>query len=328
MELGATVPEPEGYRRKRLVKGLVVFACALGVAAVYLSSQRPTIRLVMKHIDEIPNGREIKAELRKAHARFHAKRYSNVSAVPKASELADYESFNVDCYSYTGGTCRIQDCDFQRKAECVHHWGAGFFCMCPEGTCTGADGTCYPGNYKKIAEGIEIKNALFQGETMYFPRNMMLSGVGVDSDADGKKYDDKFDIYLLPGLVHAGEGSVDTKFVEAFVTTTEQPDYVAVAIQEDAFFNTVQTLKLNRYVLNPNDIQTSSTIICVTDRGNYQLGSYAGWLSKAVHWWYISKLEFSGSVYEWVLGPPGPGGEWYFTPDLSQADQAVIRACA
>jgi len=283
------------------------------------------VKFMMVHVDTLPNGQAIKAELRRAHARYEAKRTGDISALPM--ELA--EEFSTHCYSWTGGTCRIFDCAATRNSTCVHHWGQGFFCVCPDGSCAGADGTCHTGDYQKLAHNVEIKNVKWPDQTLYFPTGMLETSMGVDQNADGNNRDDKFDVYMLPGQIIAN-GAPQVEFL---VTTTGQPDYVAVAIDQGHWINHVKVIKLDR---GWNDIQMASTIICnsAAGDGTYQFGSFAGWLSQelqsgtTVHWWYISQASVLGYVQEWVYGEPGPQGHWTFDPPLDPNGLATnLKQC-
>jgi hypothetical protein len=200
--------------------------------------------------------------------------------------------------------------------------------LCPDGTCSGADGTCYAGNYEKVAHAVEIKNVQYPSETLYFPTSFFEHGVGASESAGNPDngYDDKFDLYRLPGVVTANYNDQ----VEFLVTTTGQPDWVAYATSgSDGSVGTVSMIKISRFW---QDIQMASTIICKVPNGGstYQMGSYDGYVTgsmglASIHWFYISALSITGGVNEWIQGPPGPQGQWTFHPTF---DDSMLHTCA
>lgn len=313
MEIGMPVSRPKWYHSRRLlVAGLLASALSISVVAYVRSSQPRTVQFVMKHLDEIPHGPAIKAELRKAHARFEARRQGNITVAPL--ELTA-DQFDVQCYQWTGGTCRFQKCHTSRNAICQHDWGQGYSCVCSDGMCTGADGSCYAGTYEKIADGVEIKNVQWPTETVYFPRSPLMVRIGVSSSADSRDYDRKFDFYKLQ-CRNNGQ-------VAIFLTTTGQPDYVAIQAQDDSLIGTVQMLKLGS---SWNDPQLASTILCKASGGtSYQLGSYDVVGPGSPNYWYISKVQAMGAVNLWNFGEPGPQGEWTFDPPV---DGSSLATCA
>jgi len=308
MELGTPVPQPKWYQRKRLVAGLVACACGLAVVAMCArESQQTSTQLVMKHLDEIPNGRAIKAELRKADAAFEARRGGKVMAAP--TELYEYDS---NCESYTGGTCSVQACHASRNATCARDWVRGH-CLCPGGTCAGDDGACYPGNYQKVAENIEIKNVEFSTDTMYIPSGMNLV-VNVDTHADDKGFATKFNLYKLPGLVSVGNAELPT----FFVMSATYPDYVA-NVQHMGAVGLVITENLGSGWQDP---EITSTVVCRTSGSKYQLGNMINQFG-TMHWWYLSGLMTS-SVASSIM-TPGPEGQWKFVPD--EASASTFPSC-
>jgi len=61
-------------------------------------------------------------------------------AVNNGAENGDFQEGDLTCMKWTGGLCRIDPCNSERRAECI----AGR-CMCPSGTCAAASGKCEAG---------------------------------------------------------------------------------------------------------------------------------------------------------------------------------------
>jgi len=121
-------------------------------------------------------------------------RFRGTNATTSLSLLTLDES----CYGFTGGTCNINDCAASRHAECTNNNQ----CMCPHGFCTGADGSCYKGNYKLVAGGVSLENVYWPGYWLYFQSASLLNQLKVSNwpkeTFAGRQL---FDIYELPGSV-------------------------------------------------------------------------------------------------------------------------------
>lgn len=204
-------------------------------------------------------------------------------------------------------------CHESRHAQCIRKGALGHVCLCPAGQCASADGACRQGNYRQIAQGVEIKNVKWPSQTVYFPRSIFLHGVGVDSSADGNGYDDKFDFFQLPG--HDGNGGNQ---VALFITSTQQPDFVAVGSKPGSLVDTLVMKSLRRYYL---DLSLASTVLCKQGK-NYQFGIFSVSLQS---WWYISKVAINGNVNTWAYSQPGPEGQWTIDPPLD--DDSMLHAC-
>jgi hypothetical protein len=241
MELGTKVSTPWWQQRHRILAGFCAFF--LGIATITyfsMSSSEPVapqgVQIVTYPLSAMSGEgpKRLKAALRRADVEFNALRGNVTSPVELYTE-----GYSTQCYRFTGGTCSLFGCSSWRHANCEWHW-SGHKCVCPAGMCTGADGECYAGNYKKLATGVKIKNVKWPSYTLYFPRSIMLSQLRASDKADENGYDDTFDVYSLPGEMN-GQSTI-------IMSSTSQPDYVASVSSSALPANLkVDTWKIDRF---------------------------------------------------------------------------------
>mmetsp|Transcript_73305 Transcript_73305/g.177311 ORF Transcript_73305/g.177311 Transcript_73305/m.177311 type:complete len:293 (+) Transcript_73305:81-959(+) len=204
---------------------------------------------------------------------------------------------NADCYTYTGGTCLVDDCNPQRNAECVDKK-----CMCTTG-CTGADGTCYQGTYPILAAGFTLTNKEYTWQKLYFPALAPLDQLKTSAMASffmlGK---DKFILHQLPGTV-AGKK-------DYFLTCQRFPDYVA-AIRATAgtAFSLFGAYEVGlAWEFAPDRLAVQ---VCSKGDGQIMIGSPG---AMATEWFYIH--HGSWNVYGDSSREPGDGAVWVSDPPI------------
>lgn len=314
MELGTKVSTPCWYQRRRIAAGLCAFFLGVAATAYFSKSSSAPIaphgvQLVAYPLSMMSGEgpKRLKEGLRRADAEYNALRGN--ATTPMVLESSGY---TTHCYRFTGGTCAIFGCSSWRHASCEWHW-SGHVCVCPEGMCTGSDGECYAGDYKKLATGVKIKNVKWPDYSLYFPKNLLLSQLRASSVADENGYDNLFDIYLVPGQMN-GQTTV-------LMSSTSQPDYVISVDQGLPYNLKVDMWKIDRFF---RDIQSISTVLCHPhgEAGQYELGTLFKQLptmtGTTTAWWYMTSMT-GGLVWGWVYGDPNEAGYWTFDPPIANA---------
>lgn len=309
MELGQQVPTPFWRQRRVIVAG--VCALCLGAAVItYLGTSPTPVRPQGVELTLHPLPKALAKMLREADAEFA---HGQALRANRTALLELSEGFTTDCYSFTGGTCNLWGCDSFRKASCKLYV-SGYVCMCAPGQCTSVSGQCTPGKYRKLAGGVKVKNVKWPNERLYFPQTMVLSQLAVTAEVESAGYDDEFDMYLLPGTLQ-GQYTV-------LMSSTKQPDYVVHVAKGLPANLKVQTLKIDRFF---RDIQQIATVLCKphgTKENIFQLGTTFKQLPPmtmaTTAWWYVWQLGMGNRVWGWPYGDPKSGGYWTFDPPIDQ----------
>lgn len=129
----------------------------------------------------------------------------------------------ASCYKNTGGTCYIQGCNADRKAEC-----STGHCWCKEG-CVGSDGLCRAdvSSYKLVASNFRLKNFYWKDQYMYAPRTWFMEQLRTTTANSG--YADLWNLYELPGPMWVPYG-LSGAFKDTpgyFLSPVEFPEYAA-----------------------------------------------------------------------------------------------------
>jgi len=208
---------------------------------------------------------------------------------------------NLDCYTYTGGTCGMNPCYPWRGASCRDG-----YCLC-EGACTGADGKCYDSKYEMVADGFTLTNVKYKGQKMYMPATSMLDSVrttAFPSSLNGGK--DRFVLYQLPGNLSGHTGY--------FLSTQRFSDYV-VALR--ATTGTALS-PFGAYEVGLADQFSVAKIavrVCSKGDGKVMIGGES--ILGKTEWFYIHHLSWI--VYGWGLfSSPGDGGVWQADPPIPE----------
>lgn len=119
-----------------------------------------------EHVDQRQNADVPKTSQRNTNLRYNAEMSSPVTLAGTFTNATAAHSSGIitttDCFTDTGGTCMVQQCAAWRGAQCGKSWK----CICPEGSCSGADGKCYRQKYESLGK-FRIRNAKFPAYYMY-----------------------------------------------------------------------------------------------------------------------------------------------------------------
>uniref|UniRef100_A0A7S4RZR7 Uncharacterized protein n=1 Tax=Alexandrium monilatum TaxID=311494 RepID=A0A7S4RZR7_9DINO len=121
--------------------------------------------------------------------------------------------YTRECWTYTGGTCNVQECKAYRKAVCTRS-GVFKLCTCGSG-CAGADTACHPERNKLVAEDIPLESAYYPGYYLRVPTTIGFSQVRVSRTLDDAA---RFSLWRVPG-----EADGVKRYL---IGPKEYPDYV------------------------------------------------------------------------------------------------------
>lgn len=235
------------------------------------------------------------------HAAYGLKLPKNLSSPLSMVELPN-------CYQYTGGTCHIDECNPDRKAEC-----SSGLCMCAMG-CTGADGKCRHRKYEQVASGFTLTNKKYSWSKLYMPAaNLMdqLKTSSVPAWTLGGRF--RFILHRLPARVNHHH--------DYFLTTEAYPDYVAtIRATTGTAFSLAGLYEVGLHREFAPDRLT--TQVCSLGDGYIRIGSGGGagaGLGNA--WAYIHHA--SQYVYGWNLGSAGDAGAWKADPPISGLEACI-----
>lgn len=212
---------------------------------------------------------------------------------------------SVDCYTFTGGTCLVKECDADRHAECQSG-----LCVC-KGACSGADGKCYSAHNVPVEAGFTLTNKKFNWQKLYMPSLALLGQMKTSALASAFLFGkDKFILHRLPGKVN---GKTDY-----FLTTVAYPDYVAAirATAGTAFslFGAYDMGLSKDFAIDRLAVQ-----VCSKGDGDIMIGSVG---SVETEWFYIH--HGSWNVYGTADSDPGDGAIWVTDPPIHDG---VLPVC-
>lgn len=211
------------------------------------------------------------------------------------------------CYAFTGGTCKMNDCDKNRGASCQSGK-----CVCEAG-CSGADNACHTGeNNQEVFEGVTLKNAYWTKYSMYFQGTTALGQMKTTNAYEwmnlGK---DKFRLLKLPGK--------NPKFLLGSVA---YPDSVA-RIASTAMTSVNSRGLYSTGLGKGKSPKTLAVSVCF----NAQKKSLMFGSEDESYWAYLRR----GSWYVYASSSKknkvGDGGLWTPTPELTQDQIGMLPSC-
>lgn len=115
-------------------------------------------------------------------------RLGSPAAFQNRSVVSLTEGYDANCWTYTGGTCSVQECHTWRNATCTKTGPLGF-CLCPTG-CAGSDFACHSKRNELVAKHITFASP--DGEKLYAPNFFHTLKVG-------QGYNTEFNVHKIPG---------------------------------------------------------------------------------------------------------------------------------
>lgn len=238
-------------------------------------------------------------------------RSTAVAASSIDSHVLKAYAASMTCYSYTGVTCSMLDCDAGLHATCQDRK-----CVCEAG-CSGPDGKCYNGETNQlISTGFALKNLKWPNYAMYFQGTSVFGQMKTTNAWSflnlGK---DKFQLYRLPGPANA------TRFVLGSVAYPGHIARIGMTTGTSAFSSHAL------YATGLDDgkgMDTLSVSVCYhSGKRALMIGSKAG-----DYWAYIHRGSWL--VYASDMGhcSVGDGGLWVPEPALSAEEAALLPSCA
>lgn len=214
---------------------------------------------------------------------------------------------NGACYLWTGGTCRVFNCNSARKASCV--WGS---CVCKSG-CVDASGNCDHAisGYELVASNIRLRNVKYD-QYLYTPRTWFMKQLRVESQAG--KYADEWNVYRVPGTAFGKEYYL--------FSPTEYPTYAAGVTADRAPFQ----MSLTRVIVvdmsrNDQDPWGLFQYVCesTTHPGAWEISNFHDG-GNGVKWYvHRGSWEVFGYFFGALVSSAkvGEGGEWMPDPPVS-----------
>jgi len=213
------------------------------------------------------------------------------------------------CYGYTGGGCRMSNCDAARGSQCQ----AGK-CVCVAG-CTGADGICHAGSSNElVAEGFTLTNMKWSKYSMYFQGASAFGQLKTTNAFSwlnmGK---DKFTLQKMPG------NATTTRY---FVGSINYPSEVA-------YIGSTAGTAISGHGLYAADLEDGkspeklSCSVCYKQSKNaIMIGNKDG-----TYWAYIHHASWLVYGSSSSKDNVGDGGYWVPTPAFTNAQIAMLPAC-
>jgi len=215
---------------------------------------------------------------------------------------------SIACYTYTGRSCSLEECDVSRGATCSMNK-----CVC-EGACAGADGRCYRGvPNQPVATSFTLTNVYWPRYSMYFLGANLLGQLKTTAAYSwlnvGK---DQFNLYKLPGASNQtrfllGSGSFISEVAHVATMGSEPEDQGLVSVD----------LSEGR---SPDEI--AATVCWHAEKGAIMIGNKVG-----NRWAYIHRhswLVFASAEERCKVGA---AGLWTPMPPFTAQQSDMLPAC-
>jgi len=104
---------------------------------------------------------------------------------------------DASCYTFTGGTCMVENCYAFRDAYCTSDHN----CACANG-CTGADGICHHNisSYNLVGKSVRFRNVKWSDNYLYAPRTFFMEQLRTAPFPEVGTYANLWNVYKVPGL--------------------------------------------------------------------------------------------------------------------------------
>lgn len=217
---------------------------------------------------------------------------------------------SIACYTYTGRSCSLEECDVSRGATCSMNK-----CVC-EAACAGADGKCYIGvQNQPVATSFTLTNVYWPRYSMYFLGANVLGQMKTTAAYSwlniGK---DKFNLYKLPGpanqtrfLLGSGPFLSQVAHISERMDSSSQEkgELVAADLSEGR---------------SPDDI--AATVCWHAEKGAIMIGNKVG-----TRWAYIHRHSWMVFASSAARCKVGAAGLWSPTPPLTAQQIDMMPAC-